>query len=620
MGERKEELKSRVLALPYEPGVYIMKNRAGEVIYVGKAKALKNRVSQYFQSDSRHSPKTRKMVSHIWDFDIIVTESEYEALVLENSMIKKYKPKYNILLKDDKGYPYIRVTTSRPFPEFSLAPKPRADADRYFGPYLSRHIAYQVIETISETLKLKTCRRVFPRDIGKERPCLNRHLGRCLAPCAGGISAGEYAALVNEGIALLEGNSKKLVHELEEKMLEASENLQFERAALLRDRIRAIQALGEKQKVVAGAFSDLDVLAFVQGQTRGCVVALHYLGGALQDKEYTLIDGTSEEDAGEVLGAFLKQYYALRKAVPKTVLLSSAVEDMDAVSEFLSAIAEKKVELVVPQRGKRRDLTRLAEKNAAEEIARAETSQERRYKSLELLQSMTGMETLPVLLESYDISNFAGADTVGSMVVFENAQPQRSRYRRFRIACAANGQDDYASMAEMLTRRLQHWKDGDEKFCPLPSAFLIDGGLGHVRTAQTVLDSFGVATPCFGMVKDDHHRTRGLVAPDGREFGISTLPAVFALIGRIQEETHRFAITYNRALGAKRMRGSTLDKIEGVGEKRRAVLLKHFQTIDAIRHASPEELRRVVPASTAQAVYAFFHREEQDGARQPDRK
>lgn len=620
MNERKEELKSRVLALPYEPGVYIMKNRAGEVIYVGKAKALKNRVSQYFQSDSRHSPKTRKMVSHIWDFDIIVTESEYEALVLENSMIKKYKPKYNILLKDDKGYPYIRVTTSRPFPEFSLVPKPRADADRYFGPYLSRHIAYQVIETISETLKLKTCRRVFPRDIGKERPCLNRHLGRCLAPCAGGISAGEYAALVNEGIALLEGNSKKLVHELEEKMLEASESLQFERAALLRDRIRAIQALGEKQKVVAGAFSDLDVLAFVQGQTKGCVVALHYLGGALQDKEYTLIDGASEEDAGEVLGAFLKQYYALRKAVPKTVLLSSAVEDMDAVSEFLSAIAEKKVELVVPQRGKRRDLTRLAEKNAAEEIARAETSQERRYKSLELLQSMTGMETLPVLLESYDISNFAGADTVGSMVVFENAQPRRSRYRRFRIACAANGQDDYASMAEMLTRRLQHWKDGDEKFCPLPSAFLIDGGLGHVRTAQTVLESFGVTTPCFGMVKDDHHRTRGLVAPDGREFGISTLPAVFALIGRIQEETHRFAITYNRALGAKRMRGSTLDKIEGVGEKRRAVLLKHFQTIDAIRHASPEELRRVVPASTAQAVYAFFHREEQDGARQPDRK
>ena len=613
MNERIDELREKARNLPLEPGVYLHKDKTGRVIYVGKAKALKNRVSQYFQSDSRHSPKTRKMVSNVWDFDIIVTESEYEALVLENSMIKKYKPKYNILLKDDKGYPYIKVTTSRPFPEFSLVSGPQADADRYFGPYLSRHIAYQVIETISETLKLKTCRRVFPRDIGKERPCLNQHLGRCLAPCAGGISAEEYAALVGEGVALLEGNSKKLVRDLEAKMLEASEELQFERAAMLRDRIRAINALGEKQKVVAGTFADLDALAFVQGQTKGCVVVLHYLGGSLQDKEYTIIDGATSEDAGEVLGAFLKQYYSLRQAVPKTVLLSDPIEDMDAVAEFLSSIAGRRIDLAVPQRGKRRDLTRLAQKNAAEEISRAETSQERRYKSLELLQSMTGMDELPVLLESYDISNFAGADTVGSMVVFEHAKPKRSRYRRFQIECAADGQDDYASMAEMLTRRLQRWKDGDEKFCPLPSAFLIDGGLGHVRTAQGVLDAFGVTTPCFGMVKDDHHRTRGLVAPDGREFGISTVPAVFALIGRIQEETHRFAITYNRTLGAKRMRGSTLDKIEGVGDKRRNELLKHFGTIDAIKRASLDELRRVVPANTARAVYDFFHGEEQKG-------
>ncbi len=610
--ERREELKSKVLALPYEPGVYIMKNRAGEVIYVGKAKALKNRVSQYFQSDSRHSPKTRKMVSNIWDFDIIVTESEFEALVLENSMIKKYKPKYNILLKDDKGYPYIKVTTSKPYPSFSIVSKPEADADRYFGPYFSRHSARQAIDTICETLKLKTCRRVFPRDIGRERPCLNQHLGRCMAPCTGKVSAEEYAARMREAISLLEGNYKGLVRELEAKMLEASEDLQFERAALLRDRMRAVAALGERQKVVAGSFADLDTLAFVQGQTKGCVVVLHYLGGALQDKEYTVIDGATSEDAGEVLGAFLKQYYALRQSVPKTVLLSNAIEDMPAVSEFLSSIAGRKVELAVPQRGKRHDLTRLAAKNAAEEIARVETNQERRLKSLELLQGMTGLDQLPELLESYDISNFAGADTVGSMVVFERAQPKRSRYRRFKIECAANGQDDYASMAEMLTRRLQHWKDGDEKFCPLPDAFLIDGGLGHVRTAQSVLDSFGVPTPCFGMVKDDHHRTRGLIAPDGREFGISTVPAVFALIGRIQEETHRFAITYNRTLGAKRMRGSTLDKIPGVGDKRRADLLRHFQTIDAIKRASLEELRRVVPANTAEAVYDFFRRKEEE--------
>ena len=619
MSERFDELKSRVLALPYETGVYIMKNRQGEVIYVGKAKALKNRVSQYFQSDSRHSPKTRKMVSNIWDFDIIVTESEFEALVLENSMIKKYKPKYNILLKDDKGYPYIKVTTSKPYPAFSIVSKPQADADRYFGPYPSRRAARQAIDTICEALKLKTCRRVFPRDIGKDRPCLNHHLGRCVAPCTGKVPPEEYAALMGEAIALLEGDYKRLVRDLEARMLEASEELQFERAALLRDRMKAVSALGEKQKVVAGSFADLDALAFVQGQTKGCVVVLHYLGGSLQDKEYTIIDGATSEDAGEVLGAFLKQYYALRQAVPKTVLLSDAIEDMPAVADFLGSIAERKVELAVPQRGKRHDLTRLAAKNAAEEIARVETGQERRLKSLELLQGMIGLDHAPELLESYDISNFAGADTVGSMVVFEHAQPKRSRYRRFQIERAAQGQDDYASMAEMLTRRLQRWKDGDEKFTPLPDAFLIDGGLGHVRTAQTVLDSFGVTTPCFGMVKDDHHRTRGLVAPDGREFGISTVPAVFALIGRIQEETHRFAITYNRSLGAKRMRGSTLDKIEGVGEKRRADLLKHFKTIDAIKRASVEELRRVVPLNTAHAVYDFFHEADPASAAENER-
>lgn len=606
-----EELKARVLSLPYEPGVYIMKNAAGQVIYVGKAKALKNRVTSYFQSPAGMTPKTRRMVSQINDFDIIVTESEFEALVLENSMIKKYKPKYNILLKDDKGYPYIRVTTSQPYPEFTIVAKPAADADRYFGPYSSRRAARQAIDTISEALKLKTCRRRFPRDIGKERPCLYLHMGRCVAPCTGKVSPEEYADLVTQATALLEGNFKGLAREVEAAMFEASEALQFERAAMLRDRLRAVQTLGERQKVVAGSFADLDVLAFVQGQTRGCVVALHYIGGSLQDKDYTVIDGVTQADAGEVLGDFLKQYYALRQAVPRTVLLSAEIEDRDAVAEFLASIAERKVELAVPQRGKRHDLVRLAEKNAAEEIARIETGQERRLKSLELLQGMIGLDTPPVLLEAYDISNFAGEGTVGSMIVFENAQPKKSRYRKFKIEVAAQGQDDYASMREMLTRRVQRYVDGDEKFAPLPDAFLIDGGLGHVRIAQEVMDGFGVTTPCFGMVKDDHHRTRGLVAPDGREFGISTVPAVFALIGRMQEEVHRFAITYNRKLTGKSVRGSTLDKIEGVGDKRRAELLKHFKSIENIRQASLEQLRLVVPTQVAHAVYAFFHQEEE---------
>lgn len=604
---RFDELKIKVLSLPYEAGVYIMKNKAGEVIYVGKAKALKNRVSQYFGSDTRHSPKTKVMVSNIWDFEIIVTETEFEALVLENAMIKKYKPKYNILLKDDKGYPFIKVSTSKPFPEFEIVSAPKADKDRYFGPYLSRGAAKQAIDTISETLKLKTCRRVFPRDIGKARPCLNKHLGRCIAPCTGDISQEEYKKLIDEAIELLQGNDKSLLKSLNNQMQIYAEDLNFERAAIIRDRIKAIEGLNQKQKVVAGSFADLDVVSFVQGQTKGCVVVLHYLGGSLQDKEYTIIDGTGTEDISEVLSAFLKQYYSLRKVVPKTVLLNCEIEDMQVINQFLSDIADKNIVLSVPKRGKRHDLVRLAEKNASEEISRTETKEQRYAKSLELLQNITGVNKLPVLLESYDISNFAGADTVGSMVVFENAQPKRSKYRKFKIECTANGQDDYAAMAEMLTRRIERFKAGDEKFCPLPDMFLIDGGLGHVKTAKTVLDKFNITVPCFGMVKDDHHRTRGLVAPDSREFGISTMPAVFSLIGRIQEETHRFAITFNRSLGSKRMKTSTLDKISGVGEKRRNELLKYFKTIDAIKKADINELKRIVPANTAQAVYDFFH-------------
>ena len=602
---RKEELKARVLSLPREPGVYLMKNKDGDVIYVGKAKALKNRVTSYFQNDSRLNPKTRRMVSLIDDFEIIVTESEFEALVLENAMIKKY----NILLKDDKGYPYIKVTCSKPYPGFDIVARPAADADRYFGPYPGRRAARRAIDTICEALRLKTCSRVFPRDIGRERPCLNHHLGRCVAPCTGEVPAEEYAALVSEAMHLLEGNYKGLRREIEQKMQEAAESLQFERAAVLRDRLRAVDAIGQRQKVVAGSFADLDVLAYHQGQTRGCVVVLHYLNGALQDKEYTLLDDAAEAD-GEILSAFLKQYYAMRGAVPRTVLLSEPIEEDEAVAAYLSDIAGRKVELAVPQRGKRHDLINLARKNAAEEILRIETAHERRVKSLELLQGMTGMDSLPVLLESYDISNLAGTNTVGSMVVFENGKPLKSRYRKFKIECAAEGQDDYASMAEMLTRRLTHWKDGDEKFCPLPDAFLIDGGLGHVRTVQKVLDGFGVPTPCFGMVKDDHHRTRGLVAPDGREFGISTVPAVFALIGRIQEETHRFAITYNRTLSGKKLRGSSLDRIDGVGAKRRAELLRHFGSIENIKAAQVSELARIVPAGVAEKVYAFYHSEK----------
>jgi excinuclease ABC subunit C len=608
----REELHDKVLALPREPGVYIMKNARGEVIYVGKAKALKNRVSQYFQAEARQTPKTRKMVSHICDFDIIVCRSEFEALVLENSMIKKYKPKYNILLKDDKGYPFVRVSMHQPYATFSVVSRVQKDAARYLGPYGGRGAAYQAIDAVSRVMGLRTCRRVLPRDIGKERPCLNAQLGRCCAPCSGSISEEEYAERVAQAVRILEGDYQELAKRIEAEMYEASEQMRFERAAELRDRYRAIVRIGQNQKVVASGFADMDLVAFVQGQTRGCLVTLHYLAGNLHEKEYTMTDGTSEEDAAEAIGGYIKQYYSLRGRVPELVLLSHEIEDMDAVSEFLSSVAGRKVTLSVPQRGRRRELMELAKKNAREEIVRVETGRERRAKSLELFGQMMGLAETPETLEAYDISNLSGTNTVGSMVVFEQAQPKKSRYRRFKIRSVAHGQDDYQAMEEMLLRRMQRWADGDEKFAELPSVFLIDGGLGHVRVAKRVLDRFACDRPVFGMVKDDHHRTRGLVAPDGREFGISTVPAVFALVGQIQEEVHRFAIDYQRSLRRSDTVKSQLEQIPGVGTKRREALLKQFRSISAIQAASVEQLAAVIPRTAAQAVYEYYHSEEKD--------
>lgn len=608
----REELHQKVLTLPKEPGVYIMKNKQEQVIYVGKAKVLKNRVSQYFQNEAKHTPKTRKMVENIYNFDIIVCSSEFEALVLENQMIKKYQPKYNILLKDDKGYPFLRIPTDEPYPTFQVVGKPKADAAHYLGPYAGRGAAMQAIDTVNRALGLRDCHRSLPRDIGKRRPCLNAQMGLCCAPCAGKVSQQDYAQRVAQAIRVLEGDYEALAAQLERDMLQAAEQERFEQAAQLRDRMRAIQRAGQHQMVVASGFSDMDILAFVQGETKGCLVVLHYIAGNLYDKEYTMLDGTAEQDGAELLGDYLKQYYAMRGVVPGLVLISHPIEELDAVSEFLRSIAGKKVTLSVPQRGRRRELMDLARKNAREEIVRSETTGQRRQKSLELFGNMMGLPQTPTTFEAYDISNLAGTNTVGSMIVFENGQPKRSRYRRFRIESVADGQDDYKAMEEMLTRRLQRWKDGDEKFSPLPSVFMIDGGLGHVRIAKGVLERFGCETPVFGMVKDDHHRTRGLVAPDGREFSIATTPAVFALVGRMQEEVHRFAITYQRTLRQSQAVRSQLDQIPGIGEKRRTALLQTFKSLKRVREATIEELEAAVPHTAAQAVYDYFHSKQEE--------
>ena len=608
----REELHQKVLTLPKEPGVYIMKNKQEQVIYVGKAKVLKNRVSQYFQNEAKHTPKTRKMVENIYNFDIIVCSSEFEALVLENQMIKKYQPKYNILLKDDKGYPFLRIPTDEPYPTFQVVGKPKADAAHYLGPYAGRGAAMQAIDTVNRALGLRDCHRSLPRDIGKRRPCLNAQMGLCCAPRAGKVSQQDYAQRVAQAIRVLEGDYEALAAQLERDMLQAAEQERFEQAAQLRDRMRAIQRAGQHQMVVASGFSDMDILAFVQGETKGCLVVLHYIAGNLYDKEYTMLDGTAEQDGAELLGDYLKQYYAMRGVVPGLVLISHPIEELDAVSEFLRSIAGKKVTLSVPQRGRRREMMDLARKNAREEIVRSETTGQRRQKSLELFGSMMGLPQMPTTFEAYDISNLAGTNTVGSMIVFENGQPKRSRYRRFRIESVADGQDDYKAMEEMLTRRLQRWKDGDEKFSPLPSVFMIDGGLGHVRIAKGVLERFGCETPVFGMVKDDHHRTRGLVAPDGREFSIATTPAVFALVGRMQEEVHRFAITYQRTLRQSQAVRSQLDRIPGIGEKRRTALLQTFKSLKRVREATIEELEAAVPHTAAQAVYDYFHSKQEE--------
>ena len=384
----REELHQKVLTLPKEPGVYIMKNKQDQVIYVGKAKVLKNRVSQYFQNEAKHTPKTRKMVENIYNFDIIVCSSEFEALVLENQMIKKYQPKYNILLKDDKGYPFLRISTDEPYPTFQVVGKPKADAARYLGPYAGRGAAMQAIDTVNRALGLRDCHRSLPRDIGKRRPCLNAQMGLCCAPCAGKVSQQEYAQRVAQAIRVLEGDYEALAAQLERDMLQAAEQERFEQAAQLRDRMRAIQRAGQHQMVVASGFSDMDILAFVQGETKGCLVVLHYIAGNLYDKEYTMLDGTAEQDGAELLGDYLKQYYAMRGVVPGLVLISHPIEELDAVSEFLRSIAGKKVTLSVPQRGRRRELMDLARKNAREEIVRSETTGQRRQKSLELFGSM----------------------------------------------------------------------------------------------------------------------------------------------------------------------------------------------------------------------------------------
>ncbi len=603
-----DELKDKAHSLPLKPGVYIMQDVKNTVIYVGKAKALKNRVSQYFQDSASHTEKTRAMVSQIDHFDVIIADSEFEALVLECSLIKRHQPRYNILLKDSKGYPYIRLSNEA-YPKFSLAGKAAEDGARYFGPYASRHSTQAIIDALRTALRLPSCGKKFPRDIGKERPCLNYHMGKCDGYCRGEELKEQHDQAMAQAVSLLEGRFREVQTDLTCEMERAAEELRFERAAEIRDRLRAIELLGKRQKVIAGSLADTDVTGFFRGTAKSCFVVLHYMEGELAAKDFDLFPSPVEEDEEGVLSSLMREYYVGRARLPRQILLPCELSDQVPLTRMLSEQVGHRVELVSPQRGAKLDLIKLANQNAREEVERATTREERQNKLLEALGRMLGLEEPPRRMESYDISNQGASDIVASMVVYVDGKPMKRDYRRFKLK-DMTGPDDYASMEQVLTRRFRRYLDGDEKFLDKPDLLLIDGGHEHVKVAQRVLETMNLDIPAFGMVKDDRHRTRALVHPDGREIGIQAIPAVFALIGQIQEETHRFAIEYHRQLQAGHVKTSVLDKIPGVGEKRRAQLLKRFKSVKAVKAASLEELQAVVPSNTAQAVYQYFRQHE----------
>ena len=601
----KQELLQKADSLPLSPGVYIMMDKTGLVIYVGKAKKLKNRVSQYFQSGSGHNEKTRMMVSQVDHFDTIVVRTEFEALILENSLIKRHQPRYNILLKDDKGYPFVRLDSRSSYPRFTMVNKPAEDGADYFGPFGGRHETRMALQALCAALKLPTCTRRFPRDIGKERPCLNFHIGKCDGFCSpSGPGQAEYHARMTQAAELLGGKLRQVTAALRQDMESAAEALEFEKAAALRDRLQALQVLGKQQQVIAGVCADTDVWGIYTGPVRCGAAVLHIENGDLLGRQTEIFPTAADQSVPEVLSAVLSQYYLNKAVLPREILLPCLFEGSESFAELLTTQAGHKVALRVPQRGERSQLVDMAARNAREEAERITTESERVSRTLSDLQALARLPRLPRRMESYDISNMGSDDMVASMVVFVDGKPLKRDYRKFSIR-TLTAPDDYAAMQEVLTRRFSHVED--EKFPPLPDLLLIDGGLGHVHAALAAMAASGISLPVLGMVKDDRHRTRALITANGDELGIQQSPHIFTMIGRIQEEVHRFAITFQRQKHRKRTYRSKLDGIPGVGEVRRQALMKRFGSIRAIESASLSQLQTVLPANAAHAVYDRFH-------------
>ena len=601
----QENLREKANALPLQPGVYLMMDKSGKIIYVGKAKQLKNRVSSYFRGD--HDSKTQMMVSKIADFDVIIAASEFEALLLENSLIKHHMPKYNILLRDDKGFPFIRLDVQNDYPQFSIVARQSADGARYFGPYGGRVTTRNAIDAVCKALKLPTCKKKFPRDIGRFRPCLNLHMGTCRGYCRKDATSEEYRKSIDEAILILAGKTDVVIDKLTCEMEQAAEDYRFEVAAEKRDRIRAVSALHTKQHVIAGTFGDTDVIGFYRGEARSCFVVLHYIDGQLLDKEYELLSAPVESDS-EAISGIVRQYYERRGSAPKYIYLPLEISDAELLERMFTENSGQRVYIQTPKRGEKKELVDNANLNAREEVERVTTRDEKTAKTIEWLQNALNMDTAPNRIEAFDISNTGSSDIVAAMTVFQNGKPLKKAYRKFKIKTVKN-QDDYHSMAEVVSRRVSRYISGDAKFSPLPDLMLIDGGQTHAQAALNAIESLGIHLPVYGMVKDNRHRTRALISHEGYEVGIYAVPAVFAFIGTIQEETHRFAIEYHRSLRSKNSYKSGLDEIDGIGPGRRNSLLKAFGSIKSIKAATVEELSKVVPKKAAENIYRYFHGE-----------
>ena len=608
MNDKLHILREKSMKLPLTPGVYIMKNKQGKIIYIGKAKKLKNRVSQYFGSQNKHPVKVRKMVENVDDFDYILTDSEFEALVLEASLIKQNQPKYNILLKDDKGYSYIKVT-NEPYRKISAVLQKDDENADYIGPFTSSYSVKQSVDEANKIFRLPQCNKSFPRDFKKGRPCLNFHINRCMGVCTGKISKVEYDEAVNDALDFLNGDITKIIKELKEKMNICAENLEFEKAGKYRDRIRAIENMQSKQKVVTETGDSKDVFALAENEQDICITALRYDKGRLCDSEHFFFD--SDKMVANVRCNFLIQYYGMNRTVPQKVYVDELFDDMDLLEQHLTNVRGRKCTVTVPQRGEGLKLVNMCRENAYEKLAQKKGRQSTEIKSLEELKNLLGLSKTPEYIESYDISHTGGDDNVAGMIVFKNGKPLKRAYRTFNIKSFA-GQDDYGSMREVLSRRFdEYFKHKDDRategFGKLPDLILLDGGKGQVSVVKAVMQEKNLDIPLFGMVKDSKHKTRAITG-DGGEIAINSMRSAFTLVSEIQEEVHRFSVGFHHKKHTKKGLELTLTKIDGIGEKKAKELLKAFKTIKNIKSASVDELQKVkgINRQLAEKIYDFY--------------